>query len=492
MDETTQTQVDWSSTKLFVEFYGDIISLPIALFSSDILECSCAGPCLESRTVDKAYSMGLNNVVEVIVRRDVESTVAYLNYKRANVTLYVRYTSEGFNFGIRAPEYLAFRTSGVCVSGCERVVDQSGVECMRDEYIQPAVDICREVFADLLNYTSVDVDFDELRIKPCARDISQRYNATVALSHRYAYIDELLLSNFSTIIQRYPELTSQSFAANWTAQYDAVLESMARNCVEKAAPGAVNNNNNNKTGGRIAVGRMSIIDLSGLDVPKNNSDLLLFTPILAEPTDNSTTSTIHIDLSNDHFFDFSPLVTNLTGVSAADVDMNEWRLKCKQQRTTQLGNFYLPYTSNETLFVQCDESNRAFVKQCPFGTVFTVRMVCEPAVQQQLPLQRVSKLGDILTNGKAPLQIDLVRTSTTTTTTTTVVPVTDAAATVQQPPTSIPNPCTNESRAQGLFLFPHPTDAVQFILCDQANGMTIGQCMNGTRFSVTTRSCQKF
>lgn len=473
MNETTMT-VDWASTKLFIEFYGDIIGLPIALFSSDILECPCAGPCLTSRTSDKAFSLGVNGAVDLVMREQGESRVAYLYYKRANVSLYVRYTPEGYNFGIRVPEYLSIRAAGVCVTGCPRVVDQSAMECLRDEYIQPAVNVCRQVFADLQSYYSADVNFEEARILPCARDVFIWRNARSALSHRYAYIDELLLANYSSIIQRYSDLVG-NFVFNWV-QYDGIVDKMVRDCVDKAAPSEDTLSFTPVSGNKTApVGRLNVIDLSGEDAPRNKTDLLLFTPILAEPTDN--TSTIRIDLSNDRFIDVSPVDDT---VLAVEKEMAEWRVKCKNLRTTQLGIFYLTYTANETFFVQCDESNRAFLKQCPLGTIFTVRMVCEPATIVKAP-----KLSDII-NGKAPLQIDVVRPLNdqpivTSTSTTSVVM-----------PTMILNPCTNSTRAQGLFFFPHPTDATMFIQCDGSNSMAIGQCVTGTRFSVATRSCQKF
>jgi hypothetical protein len=364
---------------------------------------------------------------------------------------------------------LSIRAAGVCVTGCPRVVDQSAIECLRDEYIQPAFNVCRQVFADLQSYYSGDVNFEEARILPCARDVFIWRNASAALSHRYAYIDELLLANYSSIIQKYSDLMG-SFVFNWK-QYDGIVDKMVRDCVDKAAPSedtlSFTPVSDNKTA---PVGRLNVIDLSGEDAPKNKTDLILFTPILAEPTDS--TSTIRIDLSNDRFIDVSPVADT---VFAIEKEMAEWRSKCKNLRTRQLGIFYLAYTGNETYFVQCDESNRAFLKQCPLGTVFTVRMVCE---QLKTP-----KLSDII-NGKAPLQVDVAR------------PLSDqpssTSTTSAVMPTMILNPCTNSTRAQGLFFFPHPSDATMFIQCDDSNSMAIGQCVTGTRFSVATRSCQKF
>jgi hypothetical protein len=429
------------------------------------------------------------------MRQEGESSVAYLYYKRANVSLYVRYTPEGLNFGIRVPEYLAIRASGVCVNGCPRVVDQSASECLRDEYIQPALDICRDVFADLKAYYAEDVNFEDARIKPCARDVFIWRNASAALSYRYSYIDELLLSNYSTIMQSYTELVG-GFVFDWV-KYDGIVDKMVRACVDSAVPsedtlsftrvGSMRTVVSNKT----SVGRLSVIDLSGEDVPRNQSDLLLFTPILLEPTDNS--STIRIDLSNDRFID----VSSVDETVAIEKAMSEWRLKCKSLRTTQLGIFYLPYPSNETFFVQCDESNRAFLKQCPFGTVFTVRMVCEvPSLSDAKT--KITKLGDIINNNsKQPLQAELNDTKIFTNGKQPFQIQIDDARPVSTIPTPVAsnmilNPCTDATRAQGLFFFPHPNDSTMFIQCDESNSMAIGQCVTGTRFSVASRSCQKF
>jgi len=504
MNESTMT-VDWMSTKVFVEFYGDIYGLPIALFSSDLLMCTCAAPCLANRT--EAMGLGVDSAVELIVRREYdESYVAYLNYRRANVTLFIRKTTEGFNFGIRVPEYLEMHASGVCVSGCSRLVDQVAVyECLSDDYIKPAIDVCRQAFIGLEQYYAGDVSFEKMRLVPCARDVFIWRNASAALAYRHAYIDELLLSQFDTIMRQYNE-TFMYFEFNWI-QYDDVVEQMVRKC-EKIPQEDVISINRTDVVGRISAasnvtvfskqplplnstgsGRIAMIDLSGEDTftPTNKTRL----PVDLEQVNNMPVSneTIRVDLTSDRFVDISRPEEYITD----SFEIKEWRVKCERQRSTKLGVFYLSYPTNLTMFVQCDESNRAFLKICPIGTIFTVKMVCERMItkssvveinttQTVLPkpttLQK-PKLSELF-KGKAPLQIQLVET-----------PI-DTVTTTVMPSPVVMNPCTNETLAQRLFFFPYPLDATKYIQCDNFNRMTIGQCVVGTRFSVELRTCQKF
>jgi len=58
--------------------------------------------------------------------------------------------------------------------------------------------------------------------------------------------------------------------------------------------------------------------------------------------------------------------------------------------------FYVQHPTNRNMYIQCDQFGRAFLKSCPIGTVFTVRMTCEHDIGEVVsPFQEAA----------APLQI---------------------------------------------------------------------------------------
>jgi hypothetical protein len=460
MNETNMT-VDWWATKIYAEFYGDIYGLPIALFSSDLLVCDCTQKCLTNKT--EVIHMGVDNAIEMIIRRDLQYNVAYLHYTRANITLFVRQTSQGFNFGIRVPQYNALKSSGLCSTGCPRLTDTTG-KCLNGQHIQPAVDICKKVFS---METMLTADAEQLHIAPCARDIFMWSSAEAALSHVLSAVDEILITKFDSILDFYAINTQRPYLTYNYSQYDNVVSEMTQ-CDSTTV-----DDEHKKPTGRILSDKMlndqqiSIIDLSGPSDVLDHGDSQADVPLSA--------TTIKIDLTNDRFVQLSKMEDNMTA------DMYGLRVQCERQRSTKLGNFYLPYAKNQTMFVQCDESNTPTLKQCPLGTMFTIRMVCEnlvkssattPATNNKVNID-APKLNDVL-RSKMPVKIQG---------TTTPIP---------NNVDNIINPCSDATRAKNAFFFPHPLDPKKYVQCDDFNRMTIGQCMTGTVFNIDSGTCQKF
>jgi hypothetical protein len=55
----------------------------------------------------------------------------------------------------------------------------------------------------------------------------------------------------------------------------------------------------------------------------------------------------------------------------------EFSETCSSKRVSGTLVFYLPHPTHQDWFIQCDENNRAFVKTCISGTIFTENLTCE-------------------------------------------------------------------------------------------------------------------
>jgi len=141
----------------------------------------------------------------------------------------------------------------------------------------------------------------------------------------------------------------------------------------------------------------------------------------------------------------------------------EFEAKCRSEPATT-GVFYLAHPTDSTLFIQCDESGKAFVKQCPSGTWFTKAMTC-------------GAMTTVLTtpsSSSSSVSLDVSAVSSST------VMIVEATKVSEAP--EFDSYC-RDSKMTGIWYLMHPTDSRLFIQCDESYKAYIMRCPEGTWFT---------
>jgi acid stress-induced BolA-like protein IbaG/YrbA len=160
--------------------------------------------------------------------------------------------------------------------------------------------------------------------------------------------------------------------------------------------------------------------------------------------------------------------------------------------------FYLPHPNKQSWYIQCDEHGRAFIKDCPAGTVFTLNLVCEKigelhAVEQQTVVQ--PQLDNVHTSsyGSAPVATTY---SSSSYTSAPVAPVVSLDAPTYTETVIPENPefrelcLSKRSAGVAVFYLQHPQRQTSYIQCDEFGRSFVKDCPANTIFTLNL-VCEK-
>jgi hypothetical protein len=164
-------------------------------------------------------------------------------------------------------------------------------------------------------------------------------------------------------------------------------------------------------------------------------------------------------------------------------DAPEFKEMCATVRQGNQGVFYLPHPNKQSLYIQCDEFGRAFLKECPVNTIFTANLVCEDVNNIHI-VEKASEL-------RAP-QLD------------TTVGAYNQAPVFAQPENLVQTTseviteapefrelCISRRRVGvAVFYLQHPTDRTQYIQCDEFDRAFLRRCPAETVFTERL-ACEK-
>lgn len=124
---TDTSRINWDLTKIYIELYDnqDEREIPIEVFSSDFLNSDCAVDCF----LGLSYT-GYNKSLNIIMQHQESTNVLYLQYPKADITLFLRKVERGLNLGIRSSQNLNLESNGNCVLGCSNKIDRTAVDCL--------------------------------------------------------------------------------------------------------------------------------------------------------------------------------------------------------------------------------------------------------------------------------------------------------------------------------------------------------------------------
>jgi hypothetical protein len=444
LNETTFTKgVEWRSTKIFIEFYGDLAGVPIALVSSETLLCDCTLKCAIDNYIRE---IGVDGVLSVTFKHDtVLGNALYVEYPRAGISLYIRKLKTGFNFGIRMPEQASVTTQGMCQSGCPIKIDLLSNPCFD---MVRGRQVCEAAFTGL--------QMDDDRYVACIHDIFLWRDVRVAIGHRLAALDLALIRQYSLIDALYPSLFSMDYTPIGT--YQSIVE--GSRCVETL---------------------FRRVDITSGGSRDETVMQAYAQPLLVEsvPVSEPTTRKIVVELPQSGYGSAQHEETVVDGIERSDLAHF-----CVKHRTIA-GIYYLMMPQMKTHYIQCTETNRAFLRSCPTGTVFTVRMTCERVVES---VTGSTGYGTVSPSMDVPVFTPPV-----------VVPT--YGSKVQQDVTVVPTiPVVSTPEAvesiefrkecetrrlthQGVFFFPVPDNRNSYIQCDESNRAFIRTCPIGTVFT---------
>ena len=144
--------------------------------------------------------------------------------------------------------------------------------------------------------------------------------------------------------------------------------------------------------------------------------------------------------------------------------------------------FYVAHPTKQSFYIQCDEFGRAFLKECPVGTIFTSNLVCERVVSeirtetivqqpivQQLDRTESSNYGQAVA---APVALD--------------TPVQTRVEIIVEAP-EFKNLCANRNAygaaTSSVFYVAHPTKQSFYIQCDEFGRAFLKECPANTIFT---------
>jgi hypothetical protein len=154
----------------------------------------------------------------------------------------------------------------------------------------------------------------------------------------------------------------------------------------------------------------------------------------------------------------------------------EFRELCLSKRTAGVAVFYLPHPTKQSWYIQCDEFGRAFLKDCPAGTIFTLNLACENindlhAIEQTQTVVRPQLDTVVGSYNTAPVFANdnsLIQNTVT----------------IQEAP-EFRNLCESKrSSGVAVFYLPHPTKQSWYIQCDEFGKAFLKDCPAGTIFTL--------
>jgi len=151
--------------------------------------------------------------------------------------------------------------------------------------------------------------------------------------------------------------------------------------------------------------------------------------------------------------------------------------------------FYIAHPTKQSFYIQCDEFGRAFLKECPIGTIFTSNMVCERVgeihtetivqqpVVQQVAQPVVQQLDRVETSNYGQAVATPVALDTPTQTRVEII--------VEAP--EFKNLCANRNAygaaTSSVFYVAHPTKQSFYIQCDEFGRAFLKECPANTIFT---------
>lgn len=433
-NETTfyNSAIDYRNTKIFIEFFGDLPSVPIALASSDLLSCDCSMECALEK---KIREIGIDGAIRVFYKRDpIEGNVIYMQYTRAQITLYIRKVYNGLNFGIRLPESLVASSQGMCQSGCMSRFDFSSNSCFD---MSKGKIICEAAFTGL---PVSDISADHFLA--CSHDVFLWKDVRASISHRSSILDHEAIRKFDLIESLY--LHSNPIDFSPLSTYQPLLDNS--HCVE------------------------SLFRISAEQITQQRKIIVEMPSVSEQVVHTSYQSGSQIQREQDTSIEASVIKTEEHG------DLSHL---CEEKRKGP-GSLYLAFPENRLFFIQCDESNRAFLKQCPTGTQFSEQyFACEripdevlvqPTVQPEfVQFEEQKKMS-----GYGGLAQDEIKGEVIT-----AVEILDVKETPE-----LSRECEmRRANSTGIFFIPLGTNRHEYIQCDSINRGFLRACPIGLIFT---------
>lgn len=446
LNETTLSSgIEWRSTKIFIEFYGDLAGVPIALISSDMLLCDCTLNCAIDNHIRET---GVDGAIRVTFKHDtVLGNAIYVEYPRAGISLYIRKLKTGFNFGIRMPEQASIITEGLCQTGCPIKTDLFSNPCFD---LVRGRQVCEAAFTGL--------QLDEDHYLACIHDIFLWRDVRVAVGHRLAALDLALIRQYSTIEALYPSLFSMDYSPIST--YQSIVE--GSRCAEILFRiGSVSRDESEKQ-----AYAQPLLVAKAVSTPKSEVPVSYSQP---RPVSEPVVRKIVVELPHSDYGSVQHEQTVVDGTERPDL------VRFCVEHRTKTGIYYLIMPQIKTHYIQCTETDRAFLRSCPSGTIFTERMTCEK-VEMDVPEFSAPAYGASV---KVEQDVTVVPT----------IPVVSTSEAVE----SIEFRKECESRRvthKGVFFFPVPENRNSYIQCDESNRAFIRTCPTGTVFS-DNLACEK-
>jgi hypothetical protein len=325
--DTATGEFKSKSNKLYIQFYGDVPDLPIALFDSDSI-VSPSKECDEDYYSRESYlkrENGLEGQLKVRVRVDLDDydAIAFIEYERANTSVYIRLAEHGFNFGIRAPKKWLNNSAaaGICVSGVKQY-DKSVFRTLININLRPASQLCQAAFQPI-KFVGEEAHRNRL-LHACAEEVAASQNWRLAVDYRNAYLDyfdNFYADFYRPLINKFRKRLALVFFMDHVLEFQRKI--VADNSSRKAY-----------------MQQTSCIDLEP-SMERGDESLA------ARPAP-----------------EFRSLCASKPG----------WPLP-----------FDLPHPSKPSLYIECYSYGRAYVKSCPRGFVYSSRFKCVSSMSNLIP-----------------------------------------------------------------------------------------------------------
>lgn len=305
-------EFSWDQTKYFIEFYDEYSILPIGIFTSDLLISDCNIDCLIG-----VKQFGLNRSIDIHLINELDTTVAYIDYKKPNISMYLRRVNKGFNFGLVVKKNInkIEKLDGLCFNECSSNIKEIYLtkDCIERINQTLAYEICLKSFTSLDIYTPLN---KSNILNSCLQDVMIWQDVMLAIDWRWYLIDLKQLLNRK-------------------------------------------------------------IDLFTVESTKENNSLGL---VHHEVIKSYQSKLRQIkSCKEDALFHTQKKLTKINVINTEINDHIELNQICKLRREKNGGEaiFYLPHPYNVESYIQCDHNGRSFIQSCPKGTKFTINLACE-------------------------------------------------------------------------------------------------------------------
>jgi hypothetical protein len=413
--------------KFFIEFFNENSKLPLAVVDVDALfkETTeiASYPLFESLNDQLGYDESFIRIYLYTNFILLEDSSLFISYPKYNLSMYVHRTTYGddpiYTFGIRALKQPWNGASGACVLGFEPLDTKKLSKPINKNFLV-ARQLCDNVFSDgIAQFSSINQTFKQSLLNACASEVSLTRDSFVALNYLYNYWRYVTFFSvifekfiFEKIYEKYPISNSSKLKqdpdnikliCSYQKRLGAIDEFKTAQFYDNYESWAVDNCSEEKSE-TLSVGRQI------------NDAKVIF--------------------RSDEWIREAP----------------EFNQTCAQQASTsknQTTKLFLFHPTNRSLYIECDELGKAFVKRCPQGLVFTDNFYC-------------AEEAAIVANDTR-----------------------EADASKQQSYICESAP----SGSQVPYLIPHPIDGRMFIECYSRNQFTMKTCEDGKLFNRTLSAC---